>query len=132
MKRLIILTTLLVVGLVTTACPKNPDISKLPPASQAEYKRTQIKKVVNDTIDAAIAANHAGKLPNSITQAVLTTDWQLIDILDSPAPDALSRAKVIVANAKQALPSAISPEVAAYNALIVGWLNQIEQVLNAQ
>lgn len=113
------------------ACPKPRDVSTLSPAAQREAKLTEVKKVINDAIDATIAANRAGKLPLSVTQAALSTDWQLIDIIDANPANVYERVMDVIRNARQALPAGINAQVAAFNELINGWLNSIQKALDA-
>ena len=61
-------------------------------------------KVVNDVTTGVIAANAAGQLSDQAAAQVLNVNKQVLDVIQADKVTGVSKALVIVQNARQALP----------------------------
>lgn len=111
MRLLHMLTLVLALSLVSACTPKNVTVA---PDAQQAFKTLQVIKVVNDVTTGVIAANAAGQLSDQAAAQVLNVNKQVLDVIQADKATGVSKALVIVQNARQALPSNLVALLSGY------------------
>ncbi|CAB4190683.1 hypothetical protein UFOVP1196_89 [uncultured Caudovirales phage] len=98
-----LLSLVLALSIVPAAACTPKNVTVAPDAQQA-FKTLQVVKVVNDVTTGVIAANAAGQLSDQAAAQVLNVNKQVLDVIQADKVTGVSKALVIVQNARQALP----------------------------